>query len=488
MASADTLLTFGETLRDARLKRGRSLDDLASSLKINRRHLEAIEAGNISALPQGPYVTAFVREYARALGLEVPAEYASPNAPAPAGLRDPKVVSHPARSGKERVHHDTGAIHDAGAQISHVARDTARLANTAVKSAVKSVTRTTENVVNMVETGSKEALEVLTSKSLWEEAEDTRRERHGLPPLERKVEEKEPPEAEAGPEVETNIDDRSSTDETERFPYAPSKETYRIRTTKRTTNLVIVLLALLFAGAAYFAIRMSGGGTSSNAVASKDYVPAPVDKPPPIPAASKPDNIKPSAAATNNMSATNDSLRFVLRVTQPVWVSIAPDGIPAYRGELKAGDVKSFRAASKIVINLGNQKAVAMEFNGAPLSGLPTIPNSSVVVRNLVLMRDKATLDGNPFDIHKTPAAASPKPVVPVHPAPAVSHTPVPVRSKAPVVSPKPKPAANKKAKAKPAVSAAKSKHKTKPSVKKPMKKDVAPPTLHQVEPIPPRP
>src|SRR5580692_4978326 len=118
MASADTLRTFGETLQSARLNRGRSLDDLASALKIHRRHLEAIEAGNLSALPQGPYVTAFVREYARALGLEVPSEYASPNASPKAGLRDPKVVSHPARSGADdrssTQHH---IAHDAGVQI-----------------------------------------------------------------------------------------------------------------------------------------------------------------------------------------------------------------------------------------------------------------------------------------------------------------------------------------------------------------------------------
>jgi len=470
--AADTLQTFGEALKAARLERGRSLDDLASSLKIHRRHLEAIESGNLSVLPQGPYVTAFVREYARAVGLEVPAEYAPSSAAPRAGTRDPKVVSHPARSSARLG--ERHLAHDAGAQISHVARDTARFANTAVKTAVKTVTKTTENVVNMVETGGKEALEVLTSKDLWEEAENTRRERHGLPPLERKVVEEEPKEVVAEQPSDTS-------DKKQKYPYAPSSETYRIRTTKRTTNLVIVLLALLFAGAVYFAIRMSGGG-ASNTAANKDYIPAPVDKPQPIPD-NKPANVKPPLAAPNNTTVTNDSLRFVLRATQSVWVSILPDGIPAYRGEMKAGDVRSFRATSKIIVNLGNQKAVVMEFNGAKLSGLPTIPNSSVVVRDLVLMRDRATLDGNPVDIHKlVPTASSPKAVAPAPPTQAVSHTPIPVRPKTPVVSSK------LNAKSKSSISKAKITKNLKPPVKKPVKKNTTIPILHQVEPVPPRP
>ena len=184
MATANTLQTFGEELRAARIAQGRRLEDVASAIKINRHHLESIEAGDLSQLPQGPYVAAFVREYARVLGIPVPPEYAAQHLQSVGSPRDPKVISHPVRTGEE----ETGARET----ISQVARETARLANTVAKGAVKTVTKTTESVVNLVETGSKEALEVLTSRELWDEAENIRRERHGLPPLQRRKEEPKP--------------------------------------------------------------------------------------------------------------------------------------------------------------------------------------------------------------------------------------------------------------------------------------------------------
>jgi len=173
--TSETFRTYGESLKQARLNQRRSLDDLSSALKIHKRHLEAIEAGDITALPQGPYVKAFVREYARTLGVAVPDEIAPPPPPPSRQPKDPNVV---ATVGGKPVE-----------EITALARETARFANTAVMSAVKTVTKTTENVVDFVETGSKEALEVLTSKSLWDEAEEVRRERLGLPPLPKKIEE-----------------------------------------------------------------------------------------------------------------------------------------------------------------------------------------------------------------------------------------------------------------------------------------------------------
>ncbi|SRR5579883_1202232 len=391
MASADTLRSFGEQLRSERQKQRRSLDDIASSIKIHRRHLEAIEAGDLTSLPQGPYVMAFVREYARSLNVPLPAEYAPPPMAAGRSSRDPNVVSHPAGKGPDIP------------PLSQVAKETARIANTAVKSAVKTVTKTTESVVNLVETGGKEALEVLTSKSLWEEAEDIRRERHGLPPLERKPEapKVEPPRKEETPEKE----------ESPIFAEVTQRVS-KARTSKRATNVVITLLAMVFAVAAYFAIRMSHTGSEQSA-ASKEYVPAPLEKPQ-IPVERKVEKAAtpPVAAAP----AIKDSLQFMIRATQPVWVSIAPDGIPAYKGEMKPGEVKTFHAGTKFVVNIGNQKSVSMAFNGTPLSGLPTIQNSSVVVRDLVLMRDRVLLGGNAVDYQKltsTPPPPAPKVALP---------------------------------------------------------------------------
>ena len=401
MASLETFRSFGESLKAARIEQKRSLDDVASAIKINRRHLEAIEAGELSKLPQGPYAAAFLREYARALGLVVPPEFAPVTGAPPPSPRDPKVISHPAGNMAER-----------GAPLSHAARETARFANTAVKSAVKSVSKTTGNVVNMVETSGKEAFEVLTSKNLWEEAENTRRERHGLPPLE------EPVESQPKRIVESKplLGERRETEDAYIEPPAPVigkriPKPMPIRSSKRVTNIVIVALAVIFAGVAYLAIHMSKNDSAS--IANKDYIPAPVEKPQPL-AAPKHEAATPEKAAATlpPVAAVKDSLHFVLRAIQPVWVSIAPDGIPAYRGELKTGEVRSFRAMDKIVVNIGNQKSVVMTFDGAPLSSLPAVQNSSVVVRDLVLMRDHASLGGNYIDLRKlTSTALAPKPI-----------------------------------------------------------------------------
>jgi cytoskeletal protein RodZ len=61
----------GELLKQERLRQQRSLEELASSLRIMRRYLEAIERNDPQSLPGGPfYYKAFVRQYAAALGLD----------------------------------------------------------------------------------------------------------------------------------------------------------------------------------------------------------------------------------------------------------------------------------------------------------------------------------------------------------------------------------------------------------------------------------
>jgi transcriptional regulator with XRE-family HTH domain len=470
MASLETFQTFGESLKAARIEQKRSLDDVASAIKINRRHLEAIEAGELTKLPQGPYAAAFVREYARALGLVVPSEFAPVTGVPAASPRDPKVVSHPASS-----------LHERSDQLSHAARETARFANTAVKSAVKTVSKTTENVVNLVETGGKEAFEVLTSKNLWNEAENIRRERHGLPPIEQPVE----APAKRTVEDKRSIANNRVTEEAAISFESPAPmvgqrtpKAVPIRSSRRITNIVIVSLALIFAGVAYLAIRMSK--SESGSIANKDYIPAPVEKPQPI--AVPKHEASPAASVAETKPVVQDSLRFVMRATQPVWVSIAPDGIPAYRGELKMGEVRSFRAGEKFVVNIGNQKSVAMTFDGAPLSALPPIQNSSVVVRDLILTRDHATLGGSTIDLHK-PTSISPSKPIPA----------LPLKKSVPVSTKKisPAPTLHK------LTSKVLPKTNTKPKgasvkpvkSKKPTKKPSSPPPLiHPVEPIPPRP
>ena len=60
---------FFQELKRAREEKRVSLADIADRTLINIRHLEAIERGNTSILPE-TYVRAFIREYAAAIGLD----------------------------------------------------------------------------------------------------------------------------------------------------------------------------------------------------------------------------------------------------------------------------------------------------------------------------------------------------------------------------------------------------------------------------------
>ncbi|MDN4494316.1 DUF4115 domain-containing protein [Ureibacillus sp. BA0131] len=62
---------LGTRLKEARLSKGYSLDDLQEITKIQKRYLVAIEEGNYSIMPGTFYVRAFIKQYAEAVGLEV---------------------------------------------------------------------------------------------------------------------------------------------------------------------------------------------------------------------------------------------------------------------------------------------------------------------------------------------------------------------------------------------------------------------------------
>ncbi|WP_166237848.1 helix-turn-helix domain-containing protein [Paenibacillus turpanensis] len=61
---------LGQLLRKAREEKGLTLDELQEATKIRKRYLEAIEEGQLSALPGSFYVRAFVKSYAEAVGLD----------------------------------------------------------------------------------------------------------------------------------------------------------------------------------------------------------------------------------------------------------------------------------------------------------------------------------------------------------------------------------------------------------------------------------
>lgn len=61
---------LGQQLREARLQKGMSLDDVQEMTKIRKRYLEAIEAGDYKILPGSFYVRAFIKTYAEAVGID----------------------------------------------------------------------------------------------------------------------------------------------------------------------------------------------------------------------------------------------------------------------------------------------------------------------------------------------------------------------------------------------------------------------------------
>ncbi|HJV45384.1 MAG TPA: RodZ domain-containing protein [Bacillota bacterium] len=82
---------LGHMLKEARLKKGLSLEDLHKETKIQKRYLEAIEEGNLDALPGHFYARAFVKSYAEAVGLSTDdvLEHIQPETPSPQQTQEP---------------------------------------------------------------------------------------------------------------------------------------------------------------------------------------------------------------------------------------------------------------------------------------------------------------------------------------------------------------------------------------------------------------
>ena len=67
---ASTLLTIGVQLCAARVETGRSVADVANELRINAGYLNAIEKGELDALPSSTYVAGFLRSYGNLVGFD----------------------------------------------------------------------------------------------------------------------------------------------------------------------------------------------------------------------------------------------------------------------------------------------------------------------------------------------------------------------------------------------------------------------------------
>src|SRR5262245_15457673 len=64
------MASFGDNLRRERELRGITLREISDATKISVRFLQALEQDKIDVLPGGLFPRAFVRQYARYLGLD----------------------------------------------------------------------------------------------------------------------------------------------------------------------------------------------------------------------------------------------------------------------------------------------------------------------------------------------------------------------------------------------------------------------------------
>ncbi|WP_223588451.1 helix-turn-helix domain-containing protein [Neobacillus bataviensis] len=79
---------LGNRLKEARIEKGFSLDDLQTMTKIQKRYLISIEEGNYSSMPGNFYVRAFIKQYAEALNLNPDEIFETYKSEIPASLND----------------------------------------------------------------------------------------------------------------------------------------------------------------------------------------------------------------------------------------------------------------------------------------------------------------------------------------------------------------------------------------------------------------
>lgn len=103
-AVIDPAWRAGQKLTEARQQLGLSISEVAERIRVRREFLEALEEMNVKPLPGRAYALAFLRSYARALGLDEKAivdqfqeECALTREDAQKPLRNPKSRPHPER-------------------------------------------------------------------------------------------------------------------------------------------------------------------------------------------------------------------------------------------------------------------------------------------------------------------------------------------------------------------------------------------------------
>lgn len=370
--SIEEILTpeTGRILRQAREARGLNIGDVSARLRLNPHFIESMEAGDPRPLPPGPYRKAFLSEYAKFLNLKIE-ELLPPIEGRTEGMLSSAVSAMPA----------------------------------VAKKMTQSAVKTTESVVKKVEEGVKDAVEEITARDLWEEADEVRNERLGItarkevisqiavrkkedlpliePPfLEPDLIEKLPPPKQVRRSRRLDREENIAPDEFSPV-YKPKAEEEDDRSgMSRATKTIVALLAVIVAivGYSIFTKKQSQPAVITEPE-QKTAAKPPEQKPKPI--------VPAKTDSTATASASNDSLVFTISAKDTVWVSVSSDAGQGFKGKLAKGEVRRFSAKDKYILYLGNQKAVSMTLDGKPLTDLPTVPGSNLVVRNVTLSRNK---------------------------------------------------------------------------------------------------
>ena len=364
--SIEEILTpeTGRILRQAREARGLSVGDVSARLRLNTHYITSMESGDLTPLPPGPYRRAFITEYARFLNIKL----------------DELL-------GKSQVQERSeGLISSAVSAVPGVA-----------KKMTQSAVKTTESAFKKVEEGVKDAVEEITARDLWEEADEVRKERLGIKPsreeeprisirkknIPQPLEEPTPSPTENRRSRRFDYDQKSA--EIEHEPTPEAEEDSSRPGLSRTTKLVVGLLVVIAAIIGY-SVFTKKQPTVTLPPEEKTLATQPEQKQKPVAP------VKKDTTATAVAIPSGDSLVFVITAKDSVWVSISPDVGKGFRGKLAKGEVRRFSAREKYFLFLGNLKAVTMTLDGKPVSNLPTIPGSTIVVRNAVLTRDKISI------------------------------------------------------------------------------------------------
>lgn len=369
--SLDDILSpeFGAALQAAREKKHLQIEDAATKLRMNPVFIEHMERGNFHLLPPEPYRKGFIKSYAQLVDVKLTAPLPPPE--------------------KRNVISTT---------VAAVKREAVDLTKEVVETTVK----TTGTVVQKFEVGVKDTFEEITSRDLWVEADEVRKERLG------KQKTDDPPIGFSIRKRESTTDQTSANQSDTRRSYVaplsvsepPVVEEYEdeaepydygaehhgmSRSTKTIVGLLIVIAGI-------FAYSIISKKAEPPAISTVQDVA--VEEPSKQRAKKEEAVVVPPQEVQVDSSAiagTSDSLTFSITAKDSVWLSVTPDiGSGGFRGKMKVGETRTFIANKKFLVFIGNQKAVTMKLDGEKVSGLPTVENSSLVVRNVVLTKDEA--------------------------------------------------------------------------------------------------